>query len=119
MGNIKIYFNGSQITINKDSYQYAPINKQRIKETEGGTLRRYIKRLGVPNISISMPASESEYATIYSAYTSGSTITVKHYNPGTGALETFYGIVEDLVADLVYETSTTTEWNISFKITSM
>ena len=119
MSSVQVYFNGTEVTINKGSYNLHPTNKQTINETEGGTLRRYIKRLGVPHISVSMPANESEYGTLYTAYTSGSTITVKYFNPGSGTLETFYGFIEDFSAEAVYETSTDSEWNLTFEIASM
>lgn len=119
MSSVKVYFNGSEVTINKGSYTLHPSNKQTLKETEGGTLRRYIKRLGVPHISVSMPANESEYSTLYTAYVSNSTITVKYYNPGTGTLETFYGFIEDFTADCVQDNSTDPEWNLTFEIASM
>lgn len=119
MSSVKVYFNGSEITINKGSYTLHPVNKQTLKETEGGTIRRYIKRMGVPHISVSMPADESEYATIYSAYVNSSTITVKYFEPGTGSLETFFGFIEDFSAECVQDNSTTPEWNLRFEITSM
>ena len=119
MSNVKLYFNGSEVTINKGSYTMNFINFQSLKETEGGTKRRYIKRLGVPEISVSMPANDSEYATFYTAYVGGTSMTVKYFNPGTGALATFTGFIQDLTAELIEDESTSPEWNISFKITSM
>lgn len=95
------------------------INIQSLMETEGGTKRRYIKRLGVPEISVSMLANDSEYATFYTAYVGNTSMTVKYYNPGTQALATFTGFIQDLNAELVQDNSTSPEWNISFKITSM
>ena len=121
MSNVKLYFDGVEVTINKGSYSLNPVNKQTLNETEGGTLRRYIKRLGVPNISVNMPANDTEYSAIYSAYVSGQSMTVKYYNPGSKALETFTGFIDDLTPDLVDDSqvNSDSEWNISFNITSM
>lgn len=121
MSNIKLYFDGVEVTINKGSYTLNPVNKQTLNETEGGTLRRYIKRLGVPNISVNMPANDSEYSVFYSAFISGQSITVKYYNPGNKALETFTGFIDDLTADLVDDgkANSDSEWNITFNIKSM
>lgn len=122
MSDIQLFFGLTEITVNKDSYKMDFLNKQTVRETEAGTLTRDIKRLGVPQISISMPANGSEYATIYSSYVSGSSTTVTYFNPGTGTTDTFDGFVEDLSADLVsdsFGSGYDTEWNISFKITSM
>ena len=82
MSNVKLYFDGVEVTINKGSYSLNPVNKQTLNETEGGTLRRYIKRLGVPNISVNMPANDTEYSAIYSAYVSGQSMTVKWIQSG-------------------------------------
>ena len=95
------------------------INKQTVNETEAGTLRRYIKRLGVPHITVSMPANETEYAAIYSAYINSSSHTIKYYNPGTGLAETFTGFIENFEGELIDDNGTTPNWNISFEITSM
>lgn len=121
MSNVKLYFDGVEVTINKGSYSLNPVNKQTLNETEGGTLRRYITRLGVPNISVSMPANDTEYSAIYSAFISGQSISVKYYNPGTKSLETFTGFVDDLTpsCDSDNENNSDTEWNISFTIKSM
>lgn len=119
MSNVKVYFNGVEVTINKGSYTLNPSNKQNVKETEGGTLRRYIKRLGVPHISVNMPADDTEYTAIYTAYVSGSSTTVKYYNPATQLLETFYAYIDGFTADLVQDNSTSPEWNLTFEIISM
>lgn len=121
MSNVKLYFDGVEVTINKGSYSLNPVNKQTLKETEGGTLRRYIQRLGVPNISVNMPANDTEYSAIYSAFVSGQSMTVKYYNPGSKALETFTGFIDDLTADCDNDgkDNSDTEWNISFNIKSM
>ena len=121
MSNVKLYFDGVEVTINKGSYSLNPVNKQTLNETEGGTLRRYIKRLGVPNISVNMPANDTEYSAIHSAFISGQSMTVKYYNPGIKALETFTGFIDDLTADLVDDSqvNSDSEWNMSFNIKSM
>ena len=119
MSSVKIYFNGVEVDINQGSYDLSFINKQTVNETEAGTLRRYIKRLGVPHITVSMPANETEYAAIYSAYINSSSHTVKYYNPGTGLAETFTGFIENFEGELIDDNGTTPNWNISFEITSM
>ena len=122
MSNIQLKFGLTDIDINKDSYKLDFLNKQTIRETEAGTLTRDIKRMGVPHISVSMPANDSEYATIYSTYISGSAVQVTYYNPGAGASDTFDGFVENLTANLVSDAQGSgedSEWNISFEITSM
>lgn len=119
MSNIKLYFNGVEVTINKGSYRMAPVNKQTVKETEGGTLRRYTKRLGVPHISVSMPANDTEYTAIHTAFVSGSSTTVKYYDPSTQLLDTFYAYIDGFSADAVQDNSTSPEWNLTFEIISM
>lgn len=119
MSNIKLYFNGVEVTINKGSYRMAPVNMQTVKETEGGTRRRYVKRLGVPHISVSMPANDTEYAAIYTAFVSGSSTTVKYYDPATQLLDTFYAFIDGFSAEAVQDNSTSPEWNLTFEIISM
>ncbi len=119
MSSVKIYFNGVEVDINQGSYNLSFINKQTVNETEAGTLRRYIKRLGVPHITVSMPANGTEYAAIYSAYINSSSHTIKYYNPGTGLAETFTGFVENFAGELIDDNGTTPNWDISFELTSM
>lgn len=118
--NVKLYLAGSEVTLNKDSYQLSFINEQKKTKTEAGTIIRDIQRLGVPHLSVSMPVNRTEYVPFYNAYISNSAVSVKYYNPGTNALETFSGFLEDFSSNLVWDdpVNANSEWNVSFEITS-
>lgn len=115
---VEILFGAETLPLTKDEYKFKPINIQTINETEAGTRIRDIKRLGVPQISISMIVSDTWYQKLYDYYASGSAITVSYYDPHTLAANTFSGYVDDLEYDLIRSDSTSTDWNVSFEVKS-
>lgn len=113
--SVVLYFGADQFPLYKDSYKFTPINKETENETEAGTIIRDIKRLGVPNITVSQIITQAWFQKLYQHYTTGSAITVTYFDPNTLANATFSGYIKNLSYDLVSD-KTTTYWKASFEV---
>lgn len=117
MASIKLYFNSVEFPLYKDSYNLNILNKETERETEGGTIIRDIKRLGVPEITISQTIDQSWYQKIYNYYATNTPLTVSFFSPSTLAQATFTGYLKDLKYSPVVDNGTT-YWKVSFKVKS-
>lgn len=113
---VELYFGLEELPLTKDEYKLKPINIQTINETEAGTKIRDIKRLGVPQISVSMVVDDTWYQKLYDYFASGSAITIHFYDPHTLTSNTFSGFLDDLEYVLIRSDSTSTDWNVSFEV---
>ena len=115
---VEIWFNTEEFPLFKDSYKFKPVNVETINETEAGTKIRDIKRLGVPHISISQIVDDTWYQKLFDYFASGSSITVKYYDPHTLTQKTYSAFLEDLDFELIKDDGTSTEWQVSFEVTA-
>lgn len=117
MSSVVLYFGSDQFPLYKGSYSLSILNKESESETEAGTIVRDIKRLGVPQISVSQTVTQAWYQTLYNYYVTGAAVTITYFSPATLAQATFSGYIKDLKFNLINDTSTT-DWDVSFEVKS-
>ena len=115
---LKLKFDTEYFPLTKGTYTLAIQNKEKINETEAGTIIRDIKRLGVPHISVSSTVDDTWYKKLNDYDTSGLAITVSYYSPATLAEATFSGFIQNLTLNAIKDNGTKTFWDVSFEVTA-
>ena len=115
---ITLKFNSEYFPLTKGSFQNSPQNKQKINETEAGTLIREIKRLGVPHLSVTSTIDDTWYQKINNYFVSATALTVYFYDPSTLSEGDFSGFIENLTLNAKKDNGTSTYWDVSFEVTA-
>ena len=115
---IKLKFDTEYFPLTKGSYSLTLKNKEIINETEAGTIIRDIKRLGVPQLSVSSTIDSTWFQKLQSYYATGSALTIAYFSPVTLAEDTYSGFISSLSYSLKKDDGTNTYWDVSFEVTA-
>ena len=115
---LKLKFDTEYFPLTKGSYNLSLQNKEKINETEAGTIQRDIKRLGVPHISVNSTIDDTWFQKLQGYYVSGTALTIYYLNPATLAEASFSGFIQNLTYNAIKDNGTKTYWDVSFEVTS-
>ena len=117
MYQIYLQFSGETIPVKKDDYSvsYSDVVSGGSGTTEAGTVIRDVIREGVPSISVNLDVTITWLKKLR-AYKKLPAITVRWFDPETGAMSESQMYMDAFKASLVHDTSYGGLWQVSFTL---
>ena len=115
--SIRLIINGTEINLNRGSYQEYPRVIETRHETEAGTTHRNILRTGIGHLAVSMNADEAEKA-FFDECANASTLSVRYWSESAAAMvtKTMFLDPESYKAELLVETGSHRYYTTSFTL---